>query len=229
MTLIHEAYMRLFDTHEFPYSEVLTYSGHFKGYNANVQLRGKKIEFKLSKKWKGVSRDIQIGCIQELFVKLLKKRGRKIPKTTLYIELYHYFLRSVHRTIPKTLSDPILENHFNIINDTYFLGILEQPNLKWGSFSLHTIGYYDFGTDTITMSKALHPAVDCPEELLCYVLYHEMLHKKHKFKGSHGRTYSHTKAFREDEKKFDQQILREKQLGKFLSMQRRRKRLLNFF
>jgi len=201
MTLIREAYFRLFEGRtDFPYEEELVYSGQFKAYNANVHLRGKTLVFKLSKKWKGVSRDIQLGMIQELFVKLLKKKGVKIPKTTLYIELYHYFLRSVHRTIAKTAIDPILSNHFSVLNDTYFLGLLEEPNLKWGSFSTSTLGHYEFGTDTISMSKALHPACDCPSELLQYVLYHEMLHKKHKFKGSHGRTFSHTKAFRADEK-----------------------------
>jgi len=230
MTLVREAYFRLFEgSITFPYEESLKYSGQFRGYNANVSLRGNKLIFKMSKKWKGVSRDIQIGCLQELFVKLLKKKGKKLPKTTLYIELYHHFLRTVHRSIEKVESDPVLMNQFNLLNEKYFFGLIERPNLKWGSFSTSTLGYYEFGTDTITMSKALHPACDCPDELLQLVLHHEMLHKKHKFKGSHGKTFSHTKAFREDEKRFDQAAIREKQLSKFLNKQRLRKKLLSFF
>jgi len=230
MTLIREAYFRLFEGKtDFPYEESLKYSGQFKGYNANVLLSNNKLTFKLSKKWKGISRDIQIGCIQELLIKILKKKKRKVPKTTLHIDLYHHFLKSVHRTIKKTQSDPILEHQFGLLNNQYFFDILEIPNLKWGMFSTTTLGHYDFGTDTITISKALHPACDCPTELFQYVLYHEMLHKKHKFKGSHGKTYSHTKAFRDDEERFDQAELREKQLNRFLSSQRRRKKLLSFF
>ena len=230
MTLIREAYFRLFEgTTDFPYEEELEYSGKFRGYNANARLSGRRLEFKLSKKWKDVSRDIQVGLVQQLLLKLLRRQGKKVPKTTLYIELYHYFLRGVHRTIVKTKSDPILEHQFGFLNEKYFAGTIELPNLKWGQFSTRTLGHYEYGTDTLTISKALHPACDCPEELLQYVIYHEMLHKKHKFKGSHSRTYAHTPAFRADERKFPDAERLEKEMNVFAQRQKRRRGLLSFF
>jgi hypothetical protein len=42
-----------------------------------------------------------------------------------------------------------------------------------------------------------------PEFLVEFVLYHEMLHMKHRPKLSNGRRVYHTAAFRADERRFD--------------------------
>jgi hypothetical protein len=55
--------------------------------------------------------------------------------------------------------------------------------------------------------------------LLKFVLYHELLHKKHSFKTTKtGRSQYHTKAFRIDEKKFSEKenIDVEKELESFV-------------
>ena len=98
---------------------------------------------------------------------------------------------------------------------------MEVPNLIWGKESTHKLGSYDYGTDTVTISTILKDDL----ELLDYVMHHEMLHKKHKFKSKYGRTHAHTKAFRDDEKKFPNQPILERRLERLA----RRKKFLNFF
>jgi len=63
-------------------------------------------------------------------------------------------------------------------------------------------------------------------ELLDFVMYHEMLHKKHKFSISGVKSRYHTKEFKEDEKKFGDVKLIEKKLTIFL---RKHKRKLSWF
>ncbi|MBR9692917.1 M48 family metallopeptidase [Candidatus Woesearchaeota archaeon] len=89
------------------------------------------------------------------------------------------------------------------------------------------LGHYEYATDTISISTALKEA----PELLDYVLYHEMLHKKHKFTESKGgNTRSHTKAFRDEEKKYRLADggEPEKRLATFLGQRKRRKQGISF-
>ncbi|MBS3176391.1 hypothetical protein J4457_04090 [Candidatus Woesearchaeota archaeon] len=203
MEMIEEAYKSLYPEKDFNFETRIKYSGHFRGYNANASLRSNKLNFHLSKQWREVSRDIKIGLIQELLCKLLKNKTK-----TYHMDLYHNFLKNVHIAVPKTKVDETLLQHFILINEKYFAGFLEQPNLRWGSHSISKLGSYDYGSDTITMSKALQH----DPELLQYVLYHEMLHKKHKFSHTGGRTHSHTPVFKADEEKFENAAECEKRL-----------------
>jgi predicted metal-dependent hydrolase len=196
---------------EFPYQAEVKYSGKFKPYNANVQLYNKKLTFKLSKSWKNISREIQIGLVQELLLKILKKRLKSKKKQTTNTQLYNFFMQKIHIAIPKTKSDPVLEESFKRVNNEYFLDLIEQPNLKWGN-GINKLGSYEFGTDTISISTTLeqHPS------LLDYVMYHEMLHKKEKFYTKNGRSYHHTTNFRKKEKQFKDSDILEKELSKLV-------------
>ncbi|MBS3128276.1 hypothetical protein J4410_03965 [Candidatus Woesearchaeota archaeon] len=195
MDMVEEAYKGLYPEKEFTFVANVNYSGHFKGYNANVSLRSQHLTFKLSKQWRGVSKDIKIGLLQELLSKLFKNKTIK----TYNMEVYHNFLKHVHIAVPKDKVDTVLLAHFNSVNEKYLGNMLDKPNLVWGSYSTRKLGSYDYGSDMITISKALQS----DEELLEYVLYHEMLHKKHKFSHKAGRSHSHTFAFREDEARFE--------------------------
>lgn len=201
---------------EFPYVYSVKYSGKFKPYRANVKLRGDNIQFNLSKKWKGVSKEIQIGLIQELLLKIMKKRLRPLRTKTSSIELYNIFMKKVHIAAPKTEIDPILEKSFDRVNDRYFNGFLDKTNLKWGSASLSKLGSYEYGSDTIVISKVLEEDY----ELLDYVMYHEMLHKKHKFTKNKSRSYHHTSAFKKDEQAFENSALLDKRLKRLLVKRR---------
>ncbi len=215
MNLVEKAFNMLYPDKNFDYGVSLKYSGRFKAYNANASLCGKKLAFNLSKKWKEVSdEDIKIGLIQSLLLRLFKGN-----KKTINIDLYNIFIKKLHLSIPKTKTDPVLEESFNRVNDQYFYGIIERPNLKWGSKSLATLGSYEYQTDTIKMSSIFRGA---PLVLLDYVMYHEMLHKKHKFDVKGRRSYHHTSRFKKEEKKFEGQERVEKELKKFCRKYKRK-------
>ncbi len=202
---------------EFPYTYSLKYSGKFKPFRANVKLMGDHIEFGLSRRWKRISKDIQIGLIQELLLKIMKKRLKPLKTETYHIELYNFFMKKIHIAVPKDSIDPVLEESFDRVNAEYFYGLLDKTNLKWGNGSLSKLGSYEYGTDTITISRVLD---DVPLEILDYIMYHEMLHKKHKFTKRGSRSYHHTSAFKKDERGFRDSELIEKRLRRLLIKKR---------
>jgi len=208
MKLVEQAFADLLpEKNLLNYDLKLKYHNKFKPYNANVRYLGNKIQFNLSKKWKTISREIQIGLIQELLLRIFKEK-----KKTTNIDLYNIFMKNIHIAIPKTKTDPLLEESFNKVNEKYFYGLIEQPNLAWGSASLRKLGSYEYGSDTITISKIFQNN----KELLNYIMYHEILHKKHKFQNKNGRNYHHTKKFRKDEKEFENSKDMEKEISKLV-------------
>jgi len=206
-----EAFVRLFPDKQ-GYDILVKYHGNFSGYNANVRYSGRKITFNLSKKWKAVDKEIKIGLLQALLLRIFKQK-----KSTINIDLYNNFLRKVHVTIAKTDIDHELKKSFDRINDKYFEGMLEIANLKWGNGNVRTLGSYDFGTDTIKISSSLKG----DDELVDYVMYHEMLHKKLKFSSSGAKSRYHTALFRKEEKRFENSAELEKRIKKRIVSRKR--------
>lgn len=202
MNLAHRAYQELYGK-PCRKEVLLAYSGRFSAYNANIRMDARTITLSLSKHWKGVSPEIQKGLVQELYNRLFKTTAHSI-----HIDLYHTFIKSLPNTVPKTHTHPLLEERFEKLNEQFFSGMMERPNLKLSN-GITKLGTYEYATDTICISKTLLNDL----ELLDYVLYHEMLHKKHQYKEGKRRTTHHSKAFREDEKKFPNAALLEKRLG----------------
>jgi len=90
------------------------------------------------------------------------------------------------------------------LNVEYFNNQLDQLRLVWSPReSKHRLGYYHSDIHTIAINKKLDKnTID--QDLIEFVLYHEMLHQ---FKGiSHrnGRRYAHTPSFKKAERKFRQ-------------------------
>jgi len=206
MNLVETAYKELYPEKPLLKECVLNYSGRFRGYNANIRMNMMQITVNLSKQWKKVSPDIQKGLVQELLVRLLKNK-----KQTLHMDLYHYFIKGMSKVAPKTKTHPILEESFERVNNLLFGSMLEKPNLKIGN-GVNRLGTYEYATDTVSISKILleHP------ELMDYVMYHELLHKKHQYKSTPGRHTHHTHAFRKDEKKFPNADVLEGELNKLV-------------
>ncbi|MEM4254206.1 MAG: hypothetical protein QXR48_02355 [Candidatus Woesearchaeota archaeon] len=209
MDLVREAFNIVFPEKPYCYSARVRYSGRFKGYNANIRLNKfhKCIVLNLSKQWKNVSRDIQLGLVQYLLCRLFKVKRR-----TTQIDLYNYFLKSVPSTIARTKSHPLLEESFKRVNESCFNGLLEQPNLVVGN-GVTKLGSYDLGTDTISISSIL---LDHPH-LLDYVMYHELLHKKHQFRSAGLRRTYHSSKFKNEEKAYPDSARLEKELSKLVS------------
>jgi predicted metal-dependent hydrolase len=196
MSLIHEAFELLYPEKKFDFEARINYSDKFKPYNANVKKRGNKLEFNLSKEWLEVNRQITLGLIQELLLKILHDK-----KTTTNTDLYNNFVRSLHIATPKTKTEPELQQSFERVNNNYFFGLLEKPNLVWGNFSRTKLASYDYHTDTITISKLFEGY----DDVVDYLIYHELLHKKIKFMNRGGKSFHHTPEFKKMEKSFENQ------------------------
>jgi predicted metal-dependent hydrolase len=194
----------------------IKYSRHFKGFNANAKYNREMITFNLSSSWKEVDEDIQTGLIQSLLVKILKLKIKKTPE----MQLYEDFMKGLSKYAKKHTYDPELEQSFERVNEKMFNGMINKPNLLFASESFNKLGSYEYSTDTIYMSTIFKDLPGDEQIFLDYVLYHELLHKKHQFNIKNGRHNAHTTAFKNDEAKFGvKEIelttwLRKKRLGK---------------
>jgi hypothetical protein len=207
--IVIEAWNELYPDKPLRYPVALRYSGHFKGFNASIVLRAGVLTVNLSKNWRPVDPAIKKGVIQELFCKFTKDRRKSQS-----IELYRVFLKHAHIGVPKTKTNPVLEASFDRVNQEYFSGFIEKPNLVW-SDGVNRLGFYDYGADSLHLSRILRE----DERLLDYIMYHEMLHKKHKF-SSKGRMVHHSREFRADEARFKDAALLEKELVRLVRRHR---------
>ncbi len=217
MNLGEQAYHELLPDRRMPVITV-TYSGHLNDFNATVRYNAEKMDFRLSKKWKDIGDNLQIGVIQHLLAKVFK-----LKQTTLHMDLYDKFIKHLSTYAKKTKTDPILEASFARVNEQYLDNELDRPNLEWGRKSFRKLGSYEYASDTITISTIL---LQQPE-LLDYVMYHELLHKKFKFTTTNNRSRHHTAEFKRWEKRFQNPHI-EKELEQFLARQKLRQ-LLRFW
>jgi len=196
----------------------IKFSGKFKGFNANVRYSQREIVFSLGRDWLELSDDIKKGIIQHLFVKVYKER---VFKKTIEMDLYEKFISNLGRYAVVEESDRELIESFERINDEYFQGILERPNLIWGQDSFRKLGHYEYATNTIMISNILmgEPV------FMDYIMYHEMLHKKQGRKiTTTGRSIHHDSKFREEEAKYKDKDM-ESKLREFV----KRKRIKGIF
>ena len=111
MNIIKESYIRIYPDKEVFFSFFIEYNNRFKGYNANIKKQGKNITVSLSKNCEEIDKEIQIGIIQHLLIKLFKDK-----KETTNSKLYETFLKKIHIAIPKNRIDSILKKIFDEIN-----------------------------------------------------------------------------------------------------------------
>ena len=220
MNLAEKAFQSLYPN-KIPPLLSIKFSGHFKEYNGNVSIRkeGRKIislEFKLSKKFKELEKETKIGIIHHLLNKVYKTSIKSMEQ-----DIYHNFIKHLTRFAERQESDPLLVELYHELNEEYFNGLLDQPNIIFGNHTTTTLGHYQYAQDLVTISTALKS----DREIMKYVLYHELLHKKHSFKVSKsGRNNYHTKVFKEDEAKFHNKNI-EKKLQRFLLKKKIKKAL----
>lgn len=93
---------------------------------------------------------------------------------------------------------------FHRVNQRYFQGRLAQPRLRWSKQLNRThLGHYRPLEDELQVSAILDRR-DVPDEVLDYLMFHELLHKALGIHTSGGRRRSHTPAFRAAEASFPQ-------------------------
>jgi hypothetical protein len=168
---------------------VVNFSGKIRTYGSNVKYSKDKIEFNLARQWETVNEDVVIGLFQNFFLRIFK-----IKKSTEYTQTYDYFIKHINKTIKPTKQDKMLKERFDFLNEKLFLGLLPETNLVW-SDGIRTLGKFNYHTNTISITKRLI----VHEDLLDYVLFHEMCHKKALFYKTKERTMHHTGFFREIE------------------------------
>jgi hypothetical protein len=95
-----------------------------------------------------------------------------------------------------------LERLFENLNAAYFDGMLQRPHIGWSNRSWRRqFGCYDPGPNHILLNRRMdRPGV--PQFAVEYVLFHEMLHVKHPTRRSGCSLVSHSREFREEEKRF---------------------------
>ncbi|HET9995836.1 MAG TPA: hypothetical protein VFQ18_10525 [Candidatus Acidoferrum sp.] len=95
-----------------------------------------------------------------------------------------------------------LEKLFEELKAKYFDGQLHRPHIGWSSRGWRRqFGCYDPGPNQILLNRRMdRPSI--PQCAVEYVLYHEMLHVKHPTRRSGCTLVSHSREFREAEKRF---------------------------
>jgi hypothetical protein len=98
-----------------------------------------------------------------------------------------------------------LQQIFERVNQAHFSGQMEKPNLIWNKTLTHRkFGHYQATNDTVMVSMSLDEA-STPVYVIEFIMYHELLHKHLGVLNQGGRSYAHTKTFREAEVRFPYQ------------------------
>jgi len=113
-----------------------------------------------------------------------------------------------------------LDAAFLRVTTAYFAGGMAKPRLVWSRrITSCKFGHYDPVRDELMVSATLDSR-DVPSYVVDFVVYHELLHKKHGATWQNSRQAVHTSAFRGDERCFAEYVAAEetlKQLAKRLA------------
>ena len=214
MDLIQESFMKLFPNQAFSYATEMEYNRRLGDFNANIVLNHNKIKVNLNLQWKDIDEEIKIGLIQHLLLKIFKTK----QKSTQNIEIYNHFTKNISMLTPKTKIDPFLEESFQRINRQFLDHQVEISNLRWGKDSKRKLACYNFHSDTITVSTIFQ---DARQEVLDFLMYHEMLHKYYKFTHKNGRHSYHSREFKDAEKSYPNYQEIEKEIEGIIRKNRR--------
>ena len=95
-----------------------------------------------------------------------------------------------------------LNELFDDLNRRFFDSLLQRPHIGWSHrVWRRQFGCYDPGPNQILLNRRMdRPGV--PRYVVEYVLFHEMLHVKHPTRRSGCSLISHSREFRQEEKRF---------------------------
>jgi hypothetical protein len=184
----------------------------FAGLNHTIRIRNQRVYVRVSDILRNAPQPVYKALAYILVGKLFNQR----PKTE-YEALYRQYayqpqvLRASdlarQRRGRKQLNGSAgraydLVRVFARLNRRYFGNTLAKPALSWSARRTKRIlGHHDAVHDTIVISRSLD-SESVPHYVVEYVMYHEMLHIKHKPRVINGRRIFHTPAFRNEEKRF---------------------------
>ncbi len=185
----------------------------YVGINHTIRIRNGKIFVRIGEICTEMPLNAQKALAFILIAKLLKKRVPKNAREVYgeYVKLTEVREKATENRRAKgrknitTAHGKVydLDLMFDDLNEVYFENEIQKPTLTWsGTKTYRILGHYDATHQTIVISKSLDET-NVPNFVVQAVLHHEMLHIKHPTKIIDGRRYSHTKAFRTDEKDFE--------------------------
>lgn len=107
-----------------------------------------------------------------------------------------------------------LQASFERVNERYFSGRMERPRLTWSrTLTRRKFGHYNLLRDIVMLSATLDQA-GVAEFVVDYVMFHELLHKRHGVYWIGQRRYVHTPEFYADERRFERQADAEAELSR---------------
>lgn len=110
---------------------------------------------------------------------------------------------------------------FERVSRRFFDAAIDRPRLCWsGRLTHRKLGHYDPLRDTLMVSSTLDSA-EVPLAALDFVMFHELLHKRHGTDWSGGQARVHTAAFRRDERRYPDKDAVEALLGRVCARRRR--------
>jgi predicted metal-dependent hydrolase len=177
-----------------------------------IKKRKDKIIIRTSDMLKDAPKDVMWAL---LIILLCKLENRKLPKDQERIykdyvncpKMQTRIKKHRKQRVKKDLFGPKGKNYhltdsFLRVNEKYFDSELVMPTLSWSRRHTNTrFGHHDEALNTIVISKTLD-SKKLPQYLLDYIMFHELLHIKHKTQYKNGRRRVHTKGFQNDEKKY---------------------------
>jgi hypothetical protein len=182
------------------------------GLQHTIRLRGGKAYVRLSELMADAPLTVQRALAFILVAKLMRRKVNKAAGQVYddYVSQNHVRERAEQnrklkgRKIIGSAQGRYydLEEMFARLNEKYFEGGLAKPVLTWSQKRTYSIlGHHDPTHETVVISKSLDKS-DVPPFVVEYILYHELLHIKHPIQMINGRQRKHSRAFKDDEKKF---------------------------
>ncbi len=220
-----EAFRQITRRQEPPEIHVSFYP--FAGLNHTIRIRRQRVYVRVSDIMRDAPQSVHRALAFILVSKLYNKRV-----TAEHQALYRQYAYQpqVQRATDlarqqrgrKVLTSSIgrvhnLDKLFARLNRRYFNNELAKPVLSWSARRTKRIlGHHDYVHETIVISRSLDSA-SVSELLVEFVLYHEMLHMRHRPRTINGRRVYHTAAFRADEHRFQRYDEAMEQLEKLTS------------
>ena len=184
----------------------------FANVNNTIRLREGKLHVRLSDLLEGAPEPVLRALAHILLAKMYRKPIERSHATRYRRYVHSHEIRHKAHLVRQVRGRKRiasaqgrvydLDKIFTRVNRRYFNGRLHRPALSWSARRTKRIlGHHDAVHDAIIISRSLDQP-DVPEFLVEYVLYHEMLHIKHRPRIVDGRRLFHTAAFRADEQRF---------------------------
>lgn len=225
---IEQIYSRVFHTLK-PRTPTPTIMVRFRKYanvTSRIRLENNALRVDISDLLESAPAPIQEALAYILIAKLF----RKTPDAHILARYQRYLNRTeIRRALHsvkrergrKLIRDPKGETYdlrtiFEDLNFRYFGGLMAQPQLGWSIRpSRTTLGHYDPSHHAIVLSSLLD-AKHCPELLVNFVMFHEMLHLRYPTEHRGVRRCVHTDQFKKAERQFEGYLEAKKTLRTFV-------------